>query len=405
MFLSLLSTQVNGIPTLVGYLAVIGSIAVIVVVAVKNEMVNFQYDRYALGTILLFSVFFIADLIITPTVTEFIRTCAYLSGTISLLFIIPNLVHVRDARYIVTRITALLVMIGLPTMLVGDIGLLGTHVLAWPMTFALIPGSAGSKVHVMQSIFANPRMLSFLTTIALPLSLGETIDDYRQGSLAVLAVNAFGVYVTQSRAAWLGLAGAAAVYFCYRVTGEKLATLSVVSGITVVAVGFPLAVLIHWTPITAVINLTGRGEIWQTVANLVVQHPLRGYGAVDTVQLLAPHLPSEHVGKGTHNSYLRAALMGGIVGYISYLGLCLYAAAQSVRAGHNGWWSVGGAVITILIMQAFASFSLFGIGLRSGMFALLLGYVFMGAQSPGTVIVSTPTLTATIRRVNNVLTR
>ena len=81
-----------------------------------------------------------------------------------------------------------------------------------------------------------------------------------------------------------------------------------------------------------------------------------------------------YIGDATHNSYLRIALISGIIGAFSYLVLVGGSIYQRYRKGINniGIFSIA---CGFLVVQLFESYTIFGFTAHSVINTLIIGYL------------------------------
>lgn len=258
------------------------------------------------------------------------------------LFIIPRYVP-RDAfLWIVSLFSAILMVLGLISYS-GAFSFFGLSVVPWDNTFT--PMFTDIEVYALTSVFSNPNTLGvvgFAGAIA-SLLLATRVFPQRQQSNqdqpvhtdggsttvstfpfvasiglsfvagALFVINAFGTYLTNSRASYLALGTAVVLYGSYLVLGRRVLPFSVVGLIGAV---FLFLLLLPALGISA----TGRFALWTGSIEAALDGPfLFGHGLVPVGDTIAPYVSGSSKGYSPHNSYLSILIRLGVVGFSAYL--------------------------------------------------------------------------------------
>ena len=123
------------------------------------------------------------------------------------------------------------------------------------------------------------------------------------------------------------------------------------------------------------VSLSGRRHLWRASVQALEARLWVGYGTTNMATALEPYITDpRRLGVGPHNSYIRVALSGGILAFLSYLILHLYVLVRSAHspgrissASHAVLWAA-------IIFQLFNGATIFGISSSSILFAIALGW-------------------------------
>lgn len=258
------------------------------------------------------------------------------------LFVIPRYVPRNAFLWVVSLFSAALVLLGLISY-GGAFSFFGLPVAPWDNTFT--PMFTDMEVYVLTSIFDNPNTLGvvgFAGTIASVLLATRVFPQRQQsnqdqpmhtdgGSATVstfpfvvslglsfvagtlFVVNAFGTYLTNSRASYLAIGAALVLYTVYLVLGRRALPFAVVGLIGAV---FLFILLLP----TLGISSTGRFALWAGSLEATLDGPfLFGHGLVSVDDTIAPYVSGSASGYSPHNSYLSILIRIGVVGLCAYL--------------------------------------------------------------------------------------
>ncbi|MEA3335273.1 MAG: O-antigen ligase family protein [Chloroflexota bacterium] len=205
------------------------------------------------------------------------------------------------------------------------------------------------------------------------------------------------LFLTQSRAAWLGLAAglAVALYLAVRPGLENFPRRRLLLDLVALAGGL-LVLVLFWlvasSPTLAEslgsigvgVSLTNRAELWRDGMNLVADYPFTGSGLGSTMMVYSTYGRLLHVGFITHmhNLFLQITIEQGIPGLLFFLLLLVLAwwsLLSAYRSGENRCFCVPvAASLVALVVQGlvdvgiYASYALPVLFLPIG-FALALG--------------------------------
>ncbi|WP_122088160.1 O-antigen ligase family protein [Halalkalicoccus subterraneus] len=294
------------------------------------------------------------------------------------LFVVPRYVEADFLLRFVGALSAVIVLVGLPSLFVGSYSLPFFSVSPWSNA-TLSPWFVG-ELPVLRSIFPNPNTLGLLV---FPAVLGGVVDLHRtygrSGSVSLfmvvpgvfLAINAVGLYLTNSRASYLAAAVGLALYAAVVVI-DRRAVPVLFAGLAVAAPLVGFGVFRGVVPI----DPSNRFALWGASVEALLAGPtLLGAGVVNTSELIAPFLSEGLSGQSSHSSYLSIALRIGLVGGVAY---CLLVIGPLI---HGAWRfkrvDVGMFALAagFAVHQLFEGYTLFQYGPGSILAALVVGYV------------------------------
>lgn len=258
------------------------------------------------------------------------------------LFVIPRYVP-RDAfLWVISLFSAVLVLLGILSYS-GTFSFFGIPVAPWHNT--VTPMFTNTEVYALTSVFNNPNtfgVVGFAGTVASVLLATRMFPRREQsdqdramhtdgGSATVssfpfvaslglsfvagvlFVINAFGTYLTNSRASYLAIGMALLLYGVYLVLGRRALPFSVVGLIGAV---FLFLLLLP----TLGISSTGRFALWAGSLEAALDGPfLFGHGLVAVDDTIAPYVSGSASGYSPHNSYLSILIRLGFVGLGAYL--------------------------------------------------------------------------------------
>ncbi|APX98386.1 O-antigen ligase family protein [Natronorubrum daqingense] len=296
----------------------------------------------------------------------------------SSLFVLPRLVPERVFLWILPRLAAVVVVLGLATYSVGDYTLWLFEVRQYPGSSPSVPGF-DPDVMTLQSIFPNPNGLGFLSFagfVAAAIDFHRSVVAERPISATITAVLAgicgLGLFLSNARAAMLAAAVALVIYVSYAVGGRRVVPV-VVASTLLGLFGLIAGMYVDFIGISA----TNRFELWSASVSAIRDGPLLfGYGSGSESAVIEPYLAGD--GAPTpHNSYLSVIIQTGLVGGLAYVGLV----AGSIVAGAIDYENVNVAILAFAtgwaVHQFFESYTMFDWSLGAVLAALTLGYLLV----------------------------
>jgi O-antigen ligase len=323
----------------------------------------------------------------SPSASGFLRLGAFVGISGVLLFVFPNTFTSTGVYRAVAWVGASLVVVSLPTTVVGEFGPLGI----WT-TGTLF----GVQYFIPTSVFDNPNMLGaiaamgtigaaggLLTAQTTPEGRDRRTPTYDGVILGALAgICALGVVLSTGRAALLALVAGVGVLLFTRWFGRNVtAAVTIVGGIVFVGALGVAARLLPGPELLQSIELSGREVLWRAVVRAVGERPLFGWGPSADGQALAEFVPSDsrYVGYNPHSSYFRMFFIGGLIGGIGYLILCLSALRTALADATPHGITTAAMVVSVFLLLVFNGATLFGLHPVSVVGALTVGFAQLGS--------------------------
>ncbi|WP_227375278.1 O-antigen ligase family protein [Haladaptatus halobius] len=296
------------------------------------------------------------------------------------LFFIPRHVSRDVFLWAVSLASSFAVGLGLLAYVLGEYQILWFQIQLFGAEFS--PPLLGTKLHFLQSIFGNPNTLGGLAFAGAFAALVLTGEALRRRSFllvpvagAMFVLNSIGVYASYSRASWLALALAAAVYVTYVVLGRRAAAYTTVA-LGVLTGFFFVGMSLSIVPIDS----HGRFALWEGGLRAILNAPgSLGYGVVSEDKVIAPFVPDPQFrGYSPHNSYVEIFINVGIVGGLAYLVLTL----GSITEGLFRYETVDVPMLAFAfgfsVHHMFEKYTMFNIAIATIISALVFGYLING---------------------------
>lgn len=326
----------------------------------------------------------------SPSVSGLLRLGAFIGVSGIFLFVLPNTLASSDVYRAVAWIGASFVVVSFPTTIVGEIGPLGI----WG-TGRLF----GVQYFIPTSVFDNPNLLGAIAAMGAIGATGELLStrtttsrgrDARMPTYdvaiveALVGICALGVALSTGRAALLVLvAGIGMLLFTHWFGHTVAVVVTVAVGIVFVGVIGVAARLLPGPEMLQSIELNGRGVLWHAIIRAVGERPLLGWGPGADGLILAEFVPSDsgYVGYNPHSSYFRMFFIGGIVGGIGYLVLCLTALRTALADATPSGTTTAAMIVSVFLLLVFNGATLFGLHPISVVSALTVGFVQLDSQT------------------------
>ncbi len=316
------------------------------------------------------------------------------------VFVIPRYVSRNAFLWIVSIFSALLVLLGIVSYS-GAFSFFGLTVAPWDNTFT--PMFMDTEVYALTSVFENPNTLGvvgFVGTVAAVL-LATQVFPRREpsnqnqsmhtdgGSATVstfpfvaslglsfiagvlFVINAFGTYLTNSRASYLAIGVSLLLYGIYLVLGRRSLPFAVVGLLGGV---FMLLVLLPVLGISA----SGRFALWAGSLGATFDGPfLFGYGLVPVDDTIAPYVSGSSSGHSPHNSYLSILIRLGVVGLGAYLVIVVGSLFRGVFQPDRVDVPALALAFGFAVHQIFEAYTLYQHTIPAVLASLSVGYLIM----------------------------
>lgn len=373
-------TAAPSIPSSIAYLLVIVAYGALFLFLVSDELPVFYY-RPVLYPGAVIAALFVITFAVNFERSSFLRLLSFTILTGVNIFVLPALIDRKAAFKAIARVTALFVVIALP------VTLLGTYTLG-PITvgtFGYTRHFGFLTYHVPRSIFMTP------TLVAVPGALGaiaagaEWTRERTNRAAALVVINAAAVFISISRTGGLALGAALGLYLAYRLFDIQGLAVASMSGLVVLTVLILTILDVLPTPILSSISSTGRDALWKATIQAITQRPFIGWGLGRDAAVIDQWVPiAKYQVFGTHNSYLRLFLIGGVIAGVSYIVLSItslisslrevYAKSRSLRNTPVEEVFVVILLVVFLVSQAFSDPTVYGVSPLSTIGAIAVGY-------------------------------
>lgn len=288
------------------------------------------------------------------------------------IFIIPNNFSEDLFMYIISRISAICVLIGLPIIFIGDVTVGWFELNNWRST-RVIP-FIGWEHYPLRSVIEGSQnqagRLFFAGTITIGYEISKKVTPNR---LWIFITNFSGVILTHSRGAIGATIIGLMLIIVYSIKGHQ----GVVRSMLLLAVGL-LAIMISQfenSPVR-VVDMQSRIKLWQSGLNALIGNPIIGYGVGDTSEMLKPFLQGGLEGQTAHSGYLRMLLYTGLIGGVAYFYLIVHLIVFHLRKT-NIKYNIGifALCIGFVINQFMGGTPIFGVNFYSVLMGISFGYL------------------------------
>ncbi|MBN2406799.1 MAG: tetratricopeptide repeat protein [Elusimicrobia bacterium] len=213
------------------------------------------------------------------------------------------------------------------------------------------------RLQRVYATFGNPNFLASFLAGTIPLGLTALIEKKKIWISASLVLMILAMYFTQTRGAWLGLAGASALW--YFVLRKERPSRKVV-------IAF-LFLIVIFTAVNAdkLTRQTQRLLIWRDTLRMAVSNPVLGVGigqfhnefpsyASEELKKILP--PGKFIVNYAHNEFLEILSETGIAGFGLYAWLIVMVYAAGMRRRDSGWIREGALFgVTAVLLHSFVS--------------------------------------------------
>jgi O-antigen ligase len=326
-----------------------------------------QMPRLPLQIYLLLMILMSISSLYAPSFINMVRLAAFLVSSFTIFVICKN-IDFRIFWAWFGSISAVLVVIGLPTLIIDEYSVSLLTIESWGENTLLLPG-----LNTIQSIFANPNSLGIICAFSI---VGNVATGRRSvASLVIIAINIVGLAASDGQAAQLGVVTGVGILILSK-RSQTLSVLTTVACLIGILVGTGMVFrLIPGTEFVSSISLNGRRELWTASAQAFSEQPIIGYGTANMSEVLEPYITDQrYLGIGPHNSYIRMILIGGILTGVLYALLHVVLLIRNVQVGTDGALASHAVLWSSVVIQFFNGATVFGLSPSSVLFAIALGW-------------------------------
>lgn len=379
--LAAILTESTLVPTTAAYSLVILTYLFLVIAVLRSD-ISLRIPSWALRLLLIIWMLYLLHLVLplftdqTITIGELIRPPVFISFTLLNLFFIPYLVPPKRFFLFMTGLSTILILIGLPTIYTDY------HILAFEITHSARMSVLGYEIRRITSIFGNPNVSGFFFLIGFVVSFVTYIKRRNSILFIVTLVNGTGLFLTESRAGYLGAVIGVAFFIFLIATNVRWTrtavwgySLASATGVAIFADVIPRPIFIAPT------DFGNRPGIWEGAIQAIVNSWF-GYGTRPPKTLIEPYLIPQLAGVGIHSAYLRMFLSTGFLGGIAYIFLILYSILSAIQKNASTEdYIVFTVAIAIATKEIFEGNTIFGLSMSSILASITFGYAMRVPQN------------------------
>ncbi|WP_273838470.1 O-antigen ligase family protein [Halococcus sp. PRR34] len=360
------------IPELVGYVIILSAYMVFVGVLLVTDRFAVVYHWAIVPMIVLTWTVFALTTVLDPTGAGIIRLGAFVVITGINLFVVPAVIDRAALHDVIAYTAGVSILIGLPTVIFGAYEIAGLTISPWHTSHELF----GISLNTLRSVFSNPNTLTGFSALGTVAAGAGFVRSHGALTAGLVGLNALGAYLASGRAGLLALIVAGVLYVVYRLLGRiALAGLVGAGALTVVA-GFAMALgIVPGPSAVSHVDLSSRRAIWTAAYEAILNRPAIGWGPGKDKTVLARYIGESSPVRGTHNSYIRMFLIGGLLGGGAYLAITISTVMIGLQNADSETLFTFLLLIMFLIMQIFEGMTIFGLSLFSTLGAFFVGYI------------------------------
>ncbi len=319
-----------------------------------------------IATLTLYGIF-LYHAISQPNNVELVaRVFIFIPVTFVLVYILPQILRSEMFLRALSLIAGAVAIVGIPAAIFGDV---------LPIVSVHTPTTVfGVEFYIITSVLHNPNPLGELLLFGGVASLIWVKKSTARRTLFTACT--VGLFLSQSRAAFLGFAAAMTVYVVGSIASREQFTQFIIVSLAAGTTGYLMLLrLIPGPAIIEQVYLSGRLDIWYAAIDAVKAQPVFGHGPGDMSTIVGA-FASGSVGAGVYNSFLRLFVTTGIVGGLCYLYIFLYSIISHTKViASRESLIVHALVIGFVVNELFSGNSIFGLSTTSVVGALLIGYL------------------------------
>ncbi|MGN8213114.1 O-antigen ligase family protein [Halococcus salifodinae] len=360
------------VPEMVGYVVILAVYVIFVGILFITDQFAVTYHWAVVPMVVLIWIVFMLTTALDPTSAGIIRLGAFVVITGINLFVVPAVIDRAALHDVIAYTAGVSVLIGLPTVVFGAYQIAGLTITPWRTTYELFDVSLNN----LRSVFSNPNTLTAFSALGVVAAGASYIRSRTPITAGLVGLNALGAYLAGGRAGLLALIVAGVLYVVYRFFGRSALTGFVIAGALAVLAGFAMVFGIIPGPSAAMyVDLSSRRTIWTAAYEAILNRPAIGWGPGKDKMVLARYIAESNSVRGTHNSYIRMFLVGGILGGGAYLTITISLMIIGLWNARSETLFTFLLLIMFFIIQVFEGMTIFGLSLLSTMGAFFVGYV------------------------------
>ncbi|ACV47589.1 MULTISPECIES: O-antigen ligase family protein [Halomicrobium] len=375
--ISVLSSSVI-LPRLAGIVLLVGTYAVFILITFSRRGYFLIGPHYAFFALALLSSLMVLNHVMGKVgdITHVLFPAVTVFLLVANLFVIPHVINSEYFAFITSRVSAVVVIVGLLMLVFGDISLLWFELQNWPGTDQVY---YFGELHPLRSIYRgsqnNTAVLLFVGFLA---SIYQLVQEKTSVYIALSVINGVGLYLTHSRGGiGVALIGFSLIflYLVYRYEAVGVVTIS--GGVLFLAGILTYSSIFPGPSWFDVVNLNDRQEIWRAGYKAFKQKPALGYGVKETADIIELYLPENKRGHSIHNAYFRIFLYTGFIGGITYMAFIFYSLIDTVFDDRINIF-IFALAVAFAVHHFQGGAPLFGANFKSVSIGLTFGYLING---------------------------
>ncbi len=349
------SIQYTNLSTNFGYMSMTALYIILIFLYIISDDVFYAKRSYVL-LYLFIALISVLSLFTNPSIDTSIRVFSLLVFTSVNLLMLPNIIHFKNAVYIIPRICLVLLIIGLLPLVYFPDSVIFLDISFWSNTSPLIP-----FLPIITSIYPNPNTLGFIIFVGTTLAFVEWLVNRNKISLVIFSILLIGLVITNNRSGIIAFIIATSLFLIYYLKGRLYFTTALIGGLTLTGIFFlALFGLIPGASSLTDISLNNRRVLWISSIETFQNNWIIGYGL-------------EY--GGTHNSFIRMFAALGLFGGMSYIIMYMSILIQNTKNVKNLTEATLTIILTgFLYIQLFEGGGFIGISIESTMISLFMGY-------------------------------
>lgn len=283
----------------------------------------------------------------------------------STILLVPQIISFNSLVKVVNRLIILLFVIGIPEVFMES-----TILPYGREPYAPINAVYHIEYRAITSIFEDSNAMGKLALFGIIMSAIEYRQTKTRSSILIFIFMLFGLFLSDSRGAYLGVISGFAVLFIHIYYGKAFSR-----GVTLLGLStsflfiFMIAGVLPYPDVFPQIRLSNRDQAWTAALQVIIQSPLFG-------EPVNPILSDKLLSYGyatPQNSYFRMFLVTGLLGGLAFLGLIVHLMWVSTSTTMCEYYVL--IPVCIGVIMLFETYSILGTNINSVLASMLFGYL------------------------------
>lgn len=377
LLLSIFSSS-NVAPTVLGDIAFLFTVVLFLIIAIGFTSAQFTVSRTESGLLLVIIAILFGHAFSNPSVPTVLENFQLLRVPIIVffllfsLYVVPQTVPVERAMWAISVVSAGIVLLGVPSLLLGPYSVLGVEFA--PYNDFDLPFSS-ITVPAMVSFYADANAMSKIALFGMFSSGYLAATREKATYVVILFVTSFGLYMSHSRGAMLAAVAGFGSILLYR-RGPPLDRTGIVLFIVASFVGYGMLFnLIPAPEVIPTVPLSSRGSALEASFEAITRAPMLGHGLQDPGSVISPYISPSLSGLAPQNTFVYMVLTSGLLGATAYLLFIIRAIllVPPERSSSNA--ILRGACISVFVIHFFSTVPLFSMNQSAFIGSLFFGYL------------------------------